>query len=91
MIKVKCDVKDTLELDELSDFQGNLKERGDADFEKIQKSIRKRGFSFPFFVWKKEKANWVLDGHGRLGAFLGASPPKKKRAFTAWRRINDCI
>lgn len=32
MVKVKCDVKDTLELDELSDFQGNLKERGDADF-----------------------------------------------------------
>ena len=68
MIKVKCDVKDTLELDELSDFQGNLKERGDADFEKIQKSIRKHGFSFPFFVWKKGKTNWVLDGHGRLGA-----------------------
>lgn len=68
MIKVKCDVKDTLELDELSDFQGNLKERGDADFEKIQKSIRKHGFSFPFFVWRKGKANWVLDGHGRLGA-----------------------
>lgn len=68
MIKVKCDVKDTLELDELSDFQGNLKERSDADFEKIQKSIRKHGFSFPFFVWKKGKTNWVLDGHGRLGA-----------------------
>ena len=68
MIKVKCDVKDTLELDELSDFQGNLKERGDADFEKIQKSIKKHGFSFPFFVWKKGKTNWVLDGHGRLGA-----------------------
>ena len=68
MIKVKCDVKDTLELDELSDFQGNLKERSDADFEKIQKSIKKHGFSFPFFVWKKGKANWVLDGHGRLGA-----------------------
>lgn len=68
MIKVKCDVKDTLELDELSDFQGNLKERSDADFEKIQKSIKKHGFSFPFFVWKKGKTNWVLDGHGRLGA-----------------------
>ena len=68
MIKVKCDVKDTLELDELSDFQGNLKERGDADFEKIQKSIKKHGFSFPFFVWKKGKTNFVLDGHGRLGA-----------------------
>ena len=68
MIKVKCDVKDTLELDELSDFQGNLKERGDADFEKIQKSIKKHGFSFPFFVWRKGKTNWVLDGHGRLGA-----------------------
>ena len=68
MVKVKCDSKDFLELDDLSEFQGNLKARDDGDFEKIAKSIKKHGFSFPFFVWKKGKANWVLDGHGRLGA-----------------------
>lgn len=68
MVKVKCDSKDFLELDDLSEFQGNLKARDDGDFEKIAKSIKKHGFSFPFFVWKKGKSNWVLDGHGRLGA-----------------------
>ena len=68
MVKVKCDSKDFLELDDLSEFQGNLKARDDGDFEKIAKSIKKHGFSFPFFVWKKGKTNWVLDGHGRLGA-----------------------
>jgi len=68
MVKVKCDSKDFLELDDLSEFQGNLKARDDGDFEKIAKSIKKHGFSFPFFVWKKGKTNFVLDGHGRLGA-----------------------
>ena len=68
MIKIKCDVKDTLELRQLTEFQGNLKARDDVDFEKIERSIRKHGFSFPFFVWKKGKINYVLDGHGRYGA-----------------------
>ncbi len=68
MIKIKCDVKDTLQLSQLTEFQGGLKQREDADFAKIEKSIRKHGFSFPFFVWKHDGINHVLDGHGRLGA-----------------------
>ena len=35
MIKIKCKTEDTLELYQITDFQGNLKERDDADFEKI--------------------------------------------------------
>ena len=68
MIKIKCETKDVLDFSAITDFQGNLKERDDADFEKIERSIKKHGFSFPFFIWKKGKINYCLDGHGRLGA-----------------------
>ena len=67
-MKINCNTRDTLPLSALTEFQGNLKLRDDADFEKIEKSIKKHGFSFPFFVWKKGKTNYCLDGHGRLGA-----------------------
>ena len=68
MIEIKCDAKDTLTIEQLTEFQGGLKIRENSDFEKIEKSIRKHGFSFPFFVWKHDGINHVLDGHGRLGA-----------------------
>ncbi len=67
-MEVKCKTNDTLELSQLVEFQGNLKERTDVDFEKIAKSIKKHGFAFPFFVWKHDGINHVLDGHGRIGA-----------------------
>ena len=68
MIKIKCETKDVLDFSAITDFQGNLKEREDADYEKIERSIKKHGFSFPFFIWKKGKINYCLDGHGRIGA-----------------------
>lgn len=68
MIKIKCETKDVLDFSAITDFQGNLKARDDADFEKIERSIKKHGFSFPFFIWKKGKINYCLDGHGRIGA-----------------------
>ena len=68
MIKIKCETKDLLDFSAITDFQGNLKARDDTDFEKIERSIKKHGFSFPFFIWKKGKINYCLDGHGRLGA-----------------------
>lgn len=68
MIVINCTGSDTLELDELADFQGALKQRSAADINKIIKSIKKHGFSFPFFVWAHDDINHVLDGHGRLAA-----------------------
>ena len=68
MIKVNCKTADTLELSQITEFQGNLKNREDSDYEKIIKSIKKHGFSFPFYIWKKGKINYCLDGHGRYGA-----------------------
>lgn len=73
MIEINCTGSDTIELHQLTEFQGELKERSAGDIEKIIKSIRKHGFSFPFFVWAHagENGNYinhVLDGHGRLEA-----------------------
>lgn len=67
-IEINCTGSDTIQLDELTEFQGELKERSAGDVEKIIKSIKKHGFSFPFFVWKNDGKNNVLDGHGRLMA-----------------------
>ena len=65
-IVINCTGSDTIQLHELTEFQGELKERSAGDVEKIIKSIKKHGFSFPFFVWKNDGKNNVLDGHGRL-------------------------
>lgn len=67
-IKINCETKDFIKFEDLTEFQGNLKERTDEDINKIVKSIKKYGFSFPFFVWKQGEINYLLDGHGRYKA-----------------------
>lgn len=64
-IKITCDSKTKLSVNDLTEFQGDLKYREKLDIERVQKSILKYGFSFPFFVWKQDKRNYILDGHGR--------------------------
>ena len=65
-ISIKCDCKDFLKLEDMTVMQGNLKERNDTDYEKIKKSILTYSFSFPFFIWKSGKTNYLIDGHGRF-------------------------
>ena len=67
-MEVKCKANDTLELSQLVDFQGGLKNRTAEDVDKIITSINKFGFATPFFIWKHDGINHVLDGHGRLKA-----------------------
>lgn len=49
MIEIKCDCDKVIDFHELTEFQGGLKERTQADYDKIKLSICKYGFSFPFF------------------------------------------
>lgn len=72
-VEINCTGSATIQLHELTEFQGELKERSAGDVEKLIKSIRKHGFSFPFFIWAHAGENGniinhVLDGHGRLMA-----------------------
>lgn len=66
-ISIKCKTENTLEIAEMTELQGGLKERTDVDYDKIKLSIIKFGFSFPFFIWKNGSKNYLLDGHGRFG------------------------
>ena len=68
MIRIECRGADTLPLDALEEFQGNLKRRGKKEIEQIITSIEKYGFSFPFFCWEGDGHKRILDGHGRLQA-----------------------
>lgn len=67
-IKITCRGADSLPLDAIEEFQGNLKKRSKKDIDLIIKSIEKYGFSFPFFVWNGSGHNYCLDGHGRIQA-----------------------
>lgn len=80
-IKITCESNNFLDFEDLVEFQGDLKSRNDNQIDKIVRSIMKYGFAFPFFVWKCDKINYVLDGHGRLLALnkldeLGYKIPK---------------
>lgn len=66
-IRITCEVKNKLSLDEIADFQGNLKVRTAEDVEHIISSIERFGFSFPFFIWvRPDGEKCCLDGHGRI-------------------------
>lgn len=66
-IRITCEAKTKLSLDEIVDFQGNLKVRTAEDVEHIIESIQRYGFSFPFFIWIRSNGDkCCLDGHGRI-------------------------
>lgn len=68
MIRITCETLHTLALEELTEFQGGLKIRDESDIEKIRKSITDYGFATPFFIWRNDATNYVLDGHGGVKA-----------------------
>ena len=63
-IKLTCKGSTERNLDDLKNFQGDLKKLDKSECEKLKASILKHGFTFPVFVWE----NYVLDGHQRLYA-----------------------
>jgi ParB-like chromosome segregation protein Spo0J len=68
MLQITCHTFGKLPLEQITEFQGDLKKRTIKDIQKIIESLQKNGFAFPFFVWKNGDTNFCLDGHGRLKA-----------------------
>jgi ParB/Sulfiredoxin domain len=64
-ITVTCRTADSLPLDKIVAFQGELKSLSKPEFEKLKKSIVKFGLSFPSFIWKQNGSAKCLDGHQR--------------------------
>lgn len=64
-VRITCKTNETLPLDKLGEFQGDLKLFTDKSYSKLRNSILKHGFTAPFFIWKKGDDNFLLDGHQR--------------------------
>ena len=70
MIPVSCDPEgklDRVPLDQLEEFQGNLKSLGKTEYAKLKQSITEKGFCVPCFAWRNGSDKWkLLDGHQRV-------------------------
>jgi hypothetical protein len=70
MIPVTCDPEgklDRVPLDQLEEFQGNLKSLGKTEYAKLKQSITEKGFIVPCFAWRNGSDKWkLLDGHQRV-------------------------
>lgn len=66
-IRVEADERlPRIELEKLSELQGDLKSLSTENYDKLRSSIVNRGFFVPVFVWNNGKESKLLDGHQRL-------------------------
>lgn len=66
-IRIACDVKDYLPLEDFIAFQGNLKSLSTKRYEELKQEIVSTGFAFPPYVWKGPKGErFILGGHQRI-------------------------
>lgn len=70
IIRVECSYSALLPLEQIRDFQGNLKTLSEAAYQSLRQKIIDHGFSFPEAVWVENQDNeqavvWCLDGHQR--------------------------
>lgn len=70
-IQINVEAADTRTLDQLLNFQGELKALSDADFDKLKRVIIKHGITAAIHIWRKkiesgvEATNFMLDGRQR--------------------------
>jgi len=64
-IKISCETKLYLPLENIKDFQGALKTLDPDKKEKLKKQILEQGFAAPIFVWKNDGKYYCLDGTQR--------------------------
>ena len=67
-IEIKCSGTEKMSFKDIADFQKSLKKVTKKNLEKLKRQIVENGFIAPIFIWKKNSANNILDGHGRKKA-----------------------
>lgn len=70
-IKVTSQGAETLPLDQLRDFQGDLKTLSDKNRAMLEGRIIKYGINAPVFVWKRKGKAYLLDGSQRVKVLVG--------------------
>ncbi len=66
-LSIECTGASFVELDDLRELQGNLKNLDEKDYVKLRNSMTEFGFSFPIFYWQDEEGGkWIIDAHQRV-------------------------
>lgn len=65
-VRISCTGADLSEIDDLTEFQGNLKALSKENYHKLRKEIETIGFSEPVSVWKNGGKLYLLNGHQRV-------------------------
>ena len=55
----------TIDYRKLQPLQGDLKDLTDANYDKLKRVLKKRGFTAPVFVWRDGETLYLMDGHQR--------------------------
>lgn len=66
-IKIGCEGTAYIELDELNEFQEDIKKITTENLNKLKESIKK-SFKAPVFIWRNNSVYYLLDGHQRKKA-----------------------
>lgn len=77
VLQVTCRTQLAIELDNLNEIQGELKEMTIDRYKKFRRLVEKRGIWFALHVWKELIVQngvslvkwWIIDGHGRKRMF----------------------
>jgi hypothetical protein len=69
-VRIACDVKERIEIDDLVPMQGKLKVLPEEEYQKLRNEILDTGFAFPFYLWRnpRTKKFGLIGGHQRLAA-----------------------
>lgn len=67
-VTVSCQGADVVELDGLSELQGNLKVLPEEQYQRLKRSIIELGFSFPVHAWRSASKKFILDATQRTRA-----------------------
>lgn len=68
LVRITCKGADTIDIEELTNFQGNLKTLSEESYHKLRRSIIDLGVSFPINVWKFRNKKYIIDAHQRIAA-----------------------
>lgn len=64
-LKITCGSIELHDIDELQEFQGNLKELYKDNAEKLWRQMLKNGFADPFLIWENDGRLNIISGHQR--------------------------
>lgn len=65
IVKITCRGASSINLSDLTEFQGSLKSLPEGNYKKLKQAILDYGFSFPLSIWKSDDTNYCIDGHQR--------------------------